>query len=1077
MAKALKIVGLVVGAAVLAVATAGTGLALALGTSLTSAVGFGVGAVGTLFGVSAGTLLLGAAALSTIGSALSNPQVPSSQTDRLTASIDPRAFRKTALGQTALATDIRYEEWSGKDQEYCDWIVANASHAIDGVEEIWLDQEMAWSATTGVTSKYVGYFSVPNIVLEGSPASAFTFGSGKWNQSARLTGCAYVRLRFKTTGNSKKAESPFSSSIPTRITIIGRGAKLYDPRRDSTVPGGSGPMRWNDQSTWRYTTDDGAVIGENLALQILRVVLGWRIRNPDTGEMRLATGSGVPGRRLDLVAFQVAANLCDELVNRSAGGNEPRYHGAGVISEGDDPKQVLDMLCAACCGRFRDTGGKLALVIAHNDLAAAAADDGLHDDDVIGGFTWDPDPSLEATPNVARGRYVDASSASLYQLIDYPEVRIASLDGQDRIMTLDLGVVESPSQAQRIVKQALERRQYQRSFSAPFDIRAWKYTVGDVVPFTFAALSFTRALFRVAQQELGQDGTCNMTLSVEHPVIYSWDASDAPPVLAADPIVYDSRNNPLILAIDDAAKTATEVVFPGAAIGGTKNPDGSVSGGLPAKTTIDALAELAGTPDASTIVDRAKASVARARSTIASQLAAQLLGEDRKARYERLLHLDGVELATRVVHEITERKEGDTAIVERVDLIEATASDGIEAAQAAIREEASVRASADEAETAQREEAVSTVLAAVDGERLLRESEIVRVETTAANDLDAATSQLETAISTVEVAVGDERVDRQAALAGERTTSATELAAATSELFAAISTVETLLDGERLDREAAITDERHTSADALSAATSQLQAAISSVEVLVDGERQAREAAITDERNTSASETGALAHLLTLLGTQVGENEASIMFLLETTNGEQAIAQLSVNVNGEITGFKINGQEKLFVVAAERFVVGNSQIFEVDTVTGEVSMDNVVVSKIKARTIDTAQLRVGAVTDSIRSLSSTTFTGSGSAWIEVGRITISAQYDLTVDIFGNGLQDYGDGLSWGLRILVDGVAVKTFPFASRSAKLDILTIQRFGVPLLAGGHVITLEWAGNNITLSAVDFSILQRFA
>lgn len=407
-----------------------------------------------------------------------------------------------------------------------------------------------------MSAKFAGYFSVPNIILEGSPANAFTFGSGKWNGSTRLTGCAYLRLRFKTTGNSKKATNPFSSGISTRLTIIGRGAKLYDPRRDSTVPGGSGPMRWNDQSTWRYRADDGVVIGENLALQILRVVLGWRIRNPATGEMRLATGSGVPGRRIGLPSFQIAANLCDELVNRSAGGQEPRYHGAGVVSEGDDPKTVLDMLCAACCGRFRDTNGKLELAIAHNDLAAAAADDGLNEDDVVGPFTWDPDPSLEATPNVIRGRYVDATAASLYQLIDYPEVRIASADGQDRIATLDLGVVESPSQAQRVASQVLQRKQYQRAFTAPFDMRAWKYGVGDVLPFTFAPLGFRRALFRVAEQDQGQGGSCVMTLAVEHQAIYAWDASDAAPVLAADPIIYDKGNNPLILAIGEAAESA-----------------------------------------------------------------------------------------------------------------------------------------------------------------------------------------------------------------------------------------------------------------------------------------------------------------------------------------------------------------------------------------------------------------------------------------------------------------------------------------------------------------------------------------
>jgi hypothetical protein len=544
MAKALKFAAIAVGA--VALAFTGVGLAAGLGAAATS---FGVG-------VSASTLFLVSGGLSIAAGLLQKgPKVTASQTDRLSANIDPRTFRKTVLGQTAMPVDVRYEEWSGKDQEICEWIVAFASHAIDGLEEIWFDTEMAWSAATGVVAKYNGYFSIPNLILEGTPQNAFSFG--QWSRdSARLTGCAYARFRFKVTGNSKKAESPFSSGIPSRITVIGRGAKLYDPRRDSTVPGGSGPMRWDDQSTWRFTTDDGVVIGENLPLQILRVILGWRIRNPSSGEMKLATGAGVPGRRISFPSFQVAANLADELVNRAAGGNEPRYHGAGVVSEGDDQKTVLDMLCSACCGRFRDTGGKLALAISHNDLAAAAVDDGLNDDDVVGAFTWDPDPSLETTPNVVRGRYVDATSASLYQLIDYPEVRLPSPDGQDRFLSLDLGVVESPSQAQRIAKQVLQRRQYSRQFAAPFDIRAWKYTVGDVLPFTFAPLGFQRGVFRVKEQELGQGGTCNMVLTFETPAFYQWDADDSLPVQGAEPIVYDRGNNPLILAIDEAATTA-----------------------------------------------------------------------------------------------------------------------------------------------------------------------------------------------------------------------------------------------------------------------------------------------------------------------------------------------------------------------------------------------------------------------------------------------------------------------------------------------------------------------------------------
>ncbi len=545
MAKALKIAAIGLAVAGLAI----TGVGIGAGLSLATATTFGVA------GISASALFVASGALSLAAGALQKtPSIPSSQEDRLTATINPRAPRATVYGQTAMATDVRYEEWSGTDQDYCDWIIALASHRIDGVEEIWLNTELAWSASRGVTAKFAGYFSVPNIVLEGSPANAFTFASGKWN--GRLTGCAYLRARFKVTGNGKKATSPFSSGVPTRITIIGRGMRLYDPRRDSTVPGGNGPMRADDQSTWRYTADDGAVIGENLALHALADTLGWRIRNPSTGEMKLAVGSGVPARRLNLASWIEAANLADEAVNRSAGGTEPRYHGAVVLSEAMAPKDRLDTICVACNGRFRDTGGKLSFAISHNDLATAALDDGLLDDDVVGPFTWNPDAALDAVPNVVRGKYVDATTASLYQMLDYPDVRLPSLDGQDREFTLDLAAVESPSQAQRIAKQVLQRKQYQREFTAPFDIRAWKYGVGDILPFTFAPLSFERKLFRVKEQEIGQGGVCNMTLTVESPDIYAWDRDDAAPVQPAEANAYDASKNPLILAIDDAATTA-----------------------------------------------------------------------------------------------------------------------------------------------------------------------------------------------------------------------------------------------------------------------------------------------------------------------------------------------------------------------------------------------------------------------------------------------------------------------------------------------------------------------------------------
>lgn len=104
MAKALKIAS--IGAAVigLAIVTGGAGLfAAGIGSSLAG----GIGAASALAGVSASTMFFVSAGLMGASGLLQKtPRVPSSQTDRLTAKVEPGAYRKTVLGQTALSMDV-----------------------------------------------------------------------------------------------------------------------------------------------------------------------------------------------------------------------------------------------------------------------------------------------------------------------------------------------------------------------------------------------------------------------------------------------------------------------------------------------------------------------------------------------------------------------------------------------------------------------------------------------------------------------------------------------------------------------------------------------------------------------------------------------------------------------------------------------------------------------------------------------------------------------------------------------------------------------------------------------------------
>lgn len=513
MSKVLKVVAIVASVAAAAVTL---GASLGISAALLSAVSLGA---------SVGASLLA-----------KKPKAPANSNgniDRLRASIDPRTPRKLATGITALATDIRDEEFTDS-QAYLHRFIVVASHKIHEITSIFFDDKLAWTLAGGVQGEFVGYLTVAPI-LEGNAGNAINI-SARMGSTRRYTGLAYVHLRYKLTGNSKKTDSPFAQSITTRITIRGKGAYFYDPRLDSTLAGGSGAHRAGDQSTWEW--DDDAC--RNPALTLLWYLLGWRIND------LLAVGKGIPPARIDLESFAIAANLCDETVTIVAG-IEPRYRADGVWSEGDSPTTVIDMLKATMNADLDDVDGKLRLTIFHNDLASPVAT--FTANDVLGDFDWQPALPLDQSFNIVRGIYTDPSDASLYQPVDYPQVEVASPDGIDRIDTFDLPMVESAAQAQRLARLRLNRQRFGGVFEAAFQATAWAVQKNSPIEFGFPPTGFTSKKFRVAEMELREDGVVPLKLREEHEDIYA-EEDDLPPVEAVATTPYDPTLNPLILAID-----------------------------------------------------------------------------------------------------------------------------------------------------------------------------------------------------------------------------------------------------------------------------------------------------------------------------------------------------------------------------------------------------------------------------------------------------------------------------------------------------------------------------------------------
>lgn len=505
----------------------------------------GTSLLAVTLGVSSAVATAVVAGLAVASSLLNRPKIPAmsgATTGRLSVSIDPRTPRKMVFGETAMGSDLRDMEYAGADDEFLHYFIVLASHQIDDVLQIYFDDRLAWDRTTGIQPTYLNYLQVQNRQV-GTAANAINI-SPRMGSSRRYTGLAYTHLRFRRTGVTDKASSPFASSIPSRITTIGTGIPCYDPRQDSTVTGGSGPMRANNQATWGY-----AAHARNPACQMLTYLLGWKI------EGRLAVGKGMPPARLDMQSFMAAANACDEPIALAAGGTQPRYRSDGIFSEADELGTVLDTFKATMNAELDDSAGKLALRMLLNDLDDPAAHFGP--DDILSGVTWRPVSDISDRTNRIAGQYVDPRPLSLYQLIDYPEIVVPSLDGIERTLTRSFPLVQNPSQAQRTAKEVLQRQQFGGLVEFTAGHTGWRVYKYDIVTLTHPPLGFFNKLFRVADVGVGTHGQVNLVLREENAAIYAWDKDERAPVIPVAASSYNYGSNPVLQGIEAGSVTVT----------------------------------------------------------------------------------------------------------------------------------------------------------------------------------------------------------------------------------------------------------------------------------------------------------------------------------------------------------------------------------------------------------------------------------------------------------------------------------------------------------------------------------------
>lgn len=342
-AVAVAITNIILAGASAVTGTVAASTALAVGSATFAVVSAAVGAAPYLAVAVATTLM--------------QPKVaPSGSSIEWTA--DPDAPMHFPFGRVGVAGQLAHNAVYGPNNMYVGFVgVVGAAGPINSFVSYRADDTVVTfdGAGNAITSEYANEMwlkrqlgTQPTTTALSSP-SGLTGGATipDWGSSYKLSGKAAYMLTLSE--NSKR--SAYNGKVPRGIHTL-EGLLCWDPRLDSTYPGGSGSCRLTDPATWVYST--------NAYLHALKWVLGlWEgptLKGAPAHETTTDYQVGGIGARVEGVVVQdyvEAANAFDE--------NET-WACAAWPSTDDDKAAVLDSFLQAGGGFYAQKAGKIGCV-------------------------------------------------------------------------------------------------------------------------------------------------------------------------------------------------------------------------------------------------------------------------------------------------------------------------------------------------------------------------------------------------------------------------------------------------------------------------------------------------------------------------------------------------------------------------------------------------------------------------------------------------------------------------------------------------------------------------------------------
>lgn len=410
---------------------------------------------------------------------------------------------------------------------------------------------MDWQEVTFSGTSALGYYNTwlyaDHQLGQRPEADALTGPWGTipdWSSDHKLSGMSASMLSFRFDRDNKV----WANGIPS-FGILAEFARVYDPRSDSTYPGGDGLHRFANEDTFEFD--------RNAALNAITYARGRYAIDPETGEQTIKViGCGFPYESFDWPQWVAFANTC-EANGWNCDGHV--YDGPGV-SLWDNLKRI----CAAGAGVPVISGGLLSVRFQSPKVAL----DTITVEDFAAGERLAPGMrTYKDRVNTMVPKY--RSEANKWEYVQSEAVSF------EEYITLDRGeikeeeflceLVTDKDHAAQLTAYELFNRRELAGITYPCKPRLWEYRLGEALTVIDPDTGLNHLCVIAAISKDIASGTVTLTFETEttekHALALAMTgtAPPAPTLVApgeADGNAYDNANQDILYDGGDAMTEA-----------------------------------------------------------------------------------------------------------------------------------------------------------------------------------------------------------------------------------------------------------------------------------------------------------------------------------------------------------------------------------------------------------------------------------------------------------------------------------------------------------------------------------------